>query len=65
MADCLERTVKHLAANGVDLAKTPMSLGPMLKIDSKNETILDNPEACALLTRECRAPFIVPKAGEV
>ena len=35
MADCLERTLKHLAANGVDLAKTPLTLGPMLKIDSQ------------------------------
>jgi predicted dehydrogenase len=64
-ADCLERTLKHLAANGVDPAKTLMSLGPMLKIDSHNETVLDNPQACALLTREYRAPFVVPKAGEV
>ena len=65
VADCLQRTIKHLAANGVDLAKTPMSLGPMLKIDSKSETIAGNPEACALLTRQYRAPFLVPKAGEV
>jgi predicted dehydrogenase len=65
VADCLQRTVKHLEANGVDLAKTPMSLGPALKIDAKNETVVDNPAACALLTREYRAPFIVPKAGEV
>ncbi len=34
-------------ANGVDLAKTPMSLGPMLKIDTATETVLDNAEACA------------------
>ena len=65
VADCLDRTLRHLAANNVDLGKTPMSLGPMLKIDVQNETVLDNPEACELLTREYRAPFIVPKAGEV
>jgi hypothetical protein len=65
VAECLERTLKHLAANGVDPAKTPMSLGPMLKIDSHNETVLDNPQACALLTRDYRAPFVVPKADEV
>jgi predicted dehydrogenase len=64
-ADCLERTIKHLAANGVDLAKTPLSLGPMLDIDPNSETVLDNPAACALLTREYRSPFVVPKAGEV
>jgi predicted dehydrogenase len=66
VADCLDRTLKHLAANNVDLLKTPLSLGPMLKIDTKNETVLDNPEAVALLSRgEGRAPFLIPKAGEV
>jgi predicted dehydrogenase len=65
VGDCLQRTIAHLAANNVDLAKTPMQLGPMLKIDAKNETVMDNPEACALLTRECRAPFLVPGPGEV
>lgn len=64
-AECLQRTVGHLSANGVDLTKTPMLLGPVLKIDSCNETILDNPAASALLTRDYRAPFLVPKAGEV
>ncbi len=63
--DCLQRTLKHLAANHVDLKKTPMTMGPMLKIDPKNETVLDNPAACAMLTREYRAPFIVPNVGEV
>ena len=63
--ECLGRTIKHLAANGVDLAKTPMLLGPLLKIDGGNETVIDNPAACALLSREYRAPFVVPKAGEV
>jgi predicted dehydrogenase len=64
-ADCLQRTIEHLAANGVDLAKTPMQLGPILRIDAKDETVVDNPEACTLLTREYRAPFVVPKACEV
>jgi predicted dehydrogenase len=63
--DTIERTVKHLAANGVDLTKTPMSLGPMLKIDVKNETVLGNPAANALLAREPRAPFVVPKPSDV
>jgi predicted dehydrogenase len=65
VAECIERTLKHVTANGVDLSKTPVSLGPMLKIDSKNETILGNPDAGTFLTRECRAPFVIPKAGEV
>jgi predicted dehydrogenase len=64
-ADCLDRTLAHLAANKVDPAETPLSLGLMLKIDAASETILDNPDACALLTREYRSPFVVPKADEV
>jgi predicted dehydrogenase len=63
--ECLDRMEKYLAANEVNLAKTPMMLGPMLKVDGKNETIIDNAEACALLTRDYRAPYLVPKAGEV
>jgi predicted dehydrogenase len=65
VADCLDRTLKHLAENKVDLSKTPLALGPTLRIDIEQETIIDNPAACALLTREYRAPFVVPKAGEV
>ncbi len=57
VADCLDRTVKHLVADGVDLKKTPLALGPLLSIDSKQETVIDNPAACALLAREFRAPF--------
>jgi predicted dehydrogenase len=64
-ADCLDRTIKHLAANNVDLSKTPLTLGPMLKIDPQTETVQDNSAACAMLTREYRKPFVVPKAGEV
>jgi hypothetical protein len=65
VAECLERIQSHLAANQVDLGRTPLTLGPVLKIDGKSETVLDNPAANALLTRQCRAPFLVPKAGEV
>jgi hypothetical protein len=63
--ECLERTLAHLTARGVSLEKTPLALGAMLRIDPERETVLDNDEANALLTREYRAPFVVPKAGEV
>ena len=33
----LQRTVEHLKANNVDLAKTPLSLGPMLEFDNDTE----------------------------
>ncbi|MBN2477241.1 MAG: Gfo/Idh/MocA family oxidoreductase [Pirellulales bacterium] len=63
--ETLERTVAHLRANGVDLDKTKLALGPMLKMDPKTETFLDNERANALLTRDYRKPFVVPAAGEV
>ncbi len=63
--ETLERTLAHLAANQVDVSKTPLTLGPALIIDSAEETIVGNAAASAMLTREYRAPFIVPKAGEV
>jgi predicted dehydrogenase len=63
--ETLERTLKHLAANHVDVNKTPITLGPTLTIDSAQETIVGNGAAAAMLTREYRSPFIVPKAEEV
>jgi len=63
--ETLERTVAHLAKNGVDLAKTPMTLGPMLTMDPKAETFPGNAQANEMLTRAYRKPFVVPPAGEV
>jgi predicted dehydrogenase len=57
-ADCLERTVRYLADAGVDLAKTPLSIGPLLQVDGKHETICGNPAAVALLSRPGRPPFV-------
>jgi len=67
VADCLQRTLQHLKDNGVDLAKTPMALGPMLQIDPAKETVLNNPEARDMLSRPGggRAPFQVPAPGAV
>jgi predicted dehydrogenase len=63
--ETLERTRRHLADNGVDLEKTPLTLGSPLRIDPKREAFLDNERADALLTREYRRPFVVPAEGEV
>ena len=57
----LDRTLEHLVANGVDLAKTPLSLGPMLKFDPEKEVFTDNTEANKMLTREYREPYVVPE----
>jgi predicted dehydrogenase len=51
---------KHLADNGVDIDKTPLALGPCLWIDSQKERFTDNAAANGMLTREYRAPFVVP-----
>ncbi|MGA2496253.1 MAG: Gfo/Idh/MocA family oxidoreductase [Tepidisphaeraceae bacterium] len=58
---------KHLGANGVDLAATPLTLGPWLAIDPTSETItaVQNGDAAALnkaiaLTKDAyRAPYVV------
>jgi hypothetical protein len=51
---------RHLSDNGVDIDKTPLTLGPWIVIDSENEKFIGNPAADALLSRECRKPFVVP-----
>jgi predicted dehydrogenase len=63
--ETFERTCKHLAANDVDLAKSPLTLGSLLWIDPRREAFQDNPRADALLTREYRRPFVVPAEGAV
>jgi hypothetical protein len=63
--DTLERTKHYLAESGVDLDKTKLTLGQHLRVDGDKESFLDNPAANALLNREYRAPFVVPKASEV
>ena len=61
----LERIVEKTEKYGVDLDRTPFSIGPLLKFDPESETFIDNDEANAMLTREYRAPFVVPKPEDV
>ena len=63
--DTFDRTTRHLADNGVDLAKAKLQFGPWLAIDPGKEAFIDNAAADAMLTREYRAPFVVPAAGQV
>lgn len=58
--DAFARMQTHLEERGVDLSKTPLTLGAALDIDG--ETFVGNPAANELLTREYRAPFVVPGA---
>jgi predicted dehydrogenase len=61
LGEALGRMEDHLAANQVDLQKTPATLGALLTMDPATERFIDNPAANELLNREYRAPFVVPK----
>ncbi len=61
----LQRTVKHLQKNGVDLDKYRIALGPQLQFDPEKEVFTNNDSANAWLTREYRAPYICPLAKDV
>lgn len=60
-AETFDRMVQHLEANGVDLKATPLTFGSMLKFDPKTEKSIGNETAAKLMTREYRAPFVVPE----
>ncbi|MHC4399536.1 MAG: Gfo/Idh/MocA family protein [Planctomycetota bacterium] len=61
----LDRTVRHLEQNGVDLAKYPISMGPSLAFDPKKEVFPGSSEATAMVTREYREGFVCPTADKV
>ncbi|MHB8971638.1 MAG: Gfo/Idh/MocA family protein [Pirellulaceae bacterium] len=61
----VDRTVRHLTDNGVDLDKYPLSLGPCLKFDPQAEVFPDSPEATALVTRQYREGFVCPTKDQV
>ena len=61
----LQRTLQHLKDNGTDLAKYPISLGPLLKFDPAKEVFPDSPQARAMVTREYREGFVCPAADKV
>jgi predicted dehydrogenase len=59
--EIFERMADHLLANGVDLHTTPLTLGPVLRMDPNRELFLGDQVANALLTRNYRDPYVVPK----
>ena len=59
--DSLERLATHLGANGVDINVDKLTLGEFLKMDPKTERFIDNAAADKQLTREYRAPYVVPE----
>jgi hypothetical protein len=64
-AATLERIVAKTEKYGVDLKRTPFSIGPLLKFDPQTETFIGNEKANAMLTREYRDPFVVPRPEDV
>jgi predicted dehydrogenase len=65
VAETFDRNRQHLRNNGVDVDKTPLTLGPWLAIDAKRESFVGSPQADALLTRAYRLPFVVPSENNV
>ena len=63
--ETVDRTVEHLKANRVNLDRTPLSVGPLLKFDLAAKRFIGNDAANEMLTRNYRAPYIVPKPEDV
>jgi predicted dehydrogenase len=62
LSEACGRMLEHLAANQVDVKATPLTLGALLTVDGKHERFTGEfaRPANALLTRNYRAPFVVP-----
>ena len=56
-----QRMCEHLAANDVDLEKTPATLGMVLKMNQANSRFIENKQANLLLTRKPREPLHHPR----
>jgi predicted dehydrogenase len=61
LAEALGRMEEHLAANNVDLKKTPATVGAVLTMNPQKERFVGNAAADRMLTREYRKPFVVPE----
>jgi hypothetical protein len=62
LAEAHGRMLEHLLANDVELARTPLTVGVPLLVDTRRERFTGPhaEQANELLTREYRAPFVVP-----
>jgi predicted dehydrogenase len=58
--ETLGRAVEHLENNRVPLDDSNLMVGAALEIDVQSETVRNNAAANRLLTRQYRAPFVVP-----
>jgi hypothetical protein len=63
--DTFDRTMQHLKDNGVDPANAQLQLGQTLAVDAAAEKFRGNAAADAFLSREYRAPFVVPSTEKL
>lgn len=63
--DLLSRIETHLADNKLDPKSIKFHVGPKLAFDPKAEKFVDNAAADAMLTRDYRAPFVVPASDKL
>ena len=60
--ETLSRVAEHLEKDiKLDVSQTQLRVGPLLKVDAEHESFVDDAEARNLLTRQYRAPFVVPE----
>ena len=55
---------EHLGRNNVDLAETPVAVGPLLTWDHSQRQFIDSPAANERLTREYRQGYEVREIKE-
>ncbi len=60
--DTYERMKEHLKNNDIKLDEIGVKAGRVLEFDPYTESITNDPEANALLTRNYRKPFVVPES---
>ena len=59
--ESFERMNAHVAANGVDLAKTPLTFGPSLAMNPETESFIEDEAAKRMERRDDREGFEVPE----
>lgn len=59
-SDALDRTLAHLAANGLSKETAPVRFGKRLAIDAATERVTNSEAAAAMLRRVGRGSFVVP-----
>ena len=61
LMDSFERMLEHLKANEVDLEKEPITMGPMLTMNTENEKFVGEHSDWAnmYLKRNYREPFVI------